>query len=260
MHPKGKPEFECAQRSGVLERHVDRVARAGDVRRLVTEGCRQGRLIAHHDDATGLGHEHPLVGIDGHGVCAFEAGEALGHHRSRRQAVCAIDVHPDPVIRADVGDRVERIDGSGEGCARCADNGDGCAARREIRADHRVECAGAHAPVFVDRYGAQVVRPDAEQLDRAHDGVVRIRGAVGHGARRRTRPPAARHSSLACRGESGDVGDGATGGEGPACEWKADELRGPAQRLRLDESGRTGVQREVGVVGVRQQVSQRTDL
>ena len=260
MHPEGQPQLECAQRSGVFERHVDRIARAGDVRRLVSEGCRKCRLVAHHDDATGLGHEHPLVRVHGHRVRTIQAREALGHDRRRRQAVCTVDMHPDPVLGADIRDGIERVYCPGECGARCADDGDRRESCRKVGADHGVERVGAHAAVLIDRYGAQVVGPDAEQLDRSHDGVVRIRRAVGHGTRRRTRPPAARHRALACRGECGDVGDGATGGEGSAGEREADELRRPSQRLRLDERGRTGVQGEVGVVGVREQVSERADL
>ena len=84
-------------------------------------------------------------------------------------------MHPDPVLGADVGDRLERVDGARERRSRCGDHGDGCAAGCTIGANQLIEGRGAHAAVLINGHGAEVVGPDAEQLDRAHDRVVGIR-------------------------------------------------------------------------------------
>ena len=138
------------------------------------EGGCEGGFIAHHDDAARLGHEQPLVGVDRDRVGPLQAYETLGDHRCCGQTVGTIDMHPDAMFRADVGDRIQGIDGAGERGARRGDDRDGDAARCKVGADQPIECLRSHATVVIDRHGTQVVGADAEQLDRAHDGVVRV--------------------------------------------------------------------------------------
>ena len=101
----------------------------------------------------------------------------LGEHRGR--AVATVDVHPDAVLRAAVGDRIERVDRARVDGARVRDHGDGERACRDVRAKHRVERVGAHAQRVIRWDDANLRAAESEQLDRLLMTRVRL-GALVH--------------------------------------------------------------------------------
>ncbi len=117
------------------------------------------------------------------------------------------------------------------------------------------------APLRVHRQRDHAVGADAEHLDRALHGVVRVDGGVDPRLDVAQAAPArARHGALAGGRERGHVGDRAAARDraGPAGE--ADELADPAQHLALDRRRGAAVGREVDVEGGGERVRDDADL
>ncbi len=127
--------------------------------------------------------------------------------------------------------------------------------------------ASARAPGCEPAFGAerdraQVRRADAERLDRPGDRVMHLLRAVDRHALA-AEPLVARAGQgvFARGGERGRVRDRATARERPGRIGRvADELGRPADRLLLDQRRGSRVDREVDVVGMREQVADRPDL
>ena len=112
-----EPELQGAERAGVLERDVDHVARAAlvrDVRLVVREGIEEVLAAADEKNAAGLRKVEPLVRVERDRVDAVEPGEQVRRRgsRRRRQPVGAVDVQPDALLRADVRQGGDRVDGA----------------------------------------------------------------------------------------------------------------------------------------------------
>ena len=124
-----EPELERAERPRVLEGDVDHVplrALVRDVRLLVRE--RAGRSSRRRTSTT-----PQAFGRKSH-LCASSVTESARSSPAKRcpadgvvaagEPVGAVDVEPDAPLRADVGERVDRVDGTGERRARGRDDRD----------------------------------------------------------------------------------------------------------------------------------------
>ena len=266
MHAKREPELQRPERPGVLERDVGRVVLLAVVRQigaLVAEGGSEVGAVANEDDAARLRQVEPLVRVDRDRVGELDASKERFGRRDAgsRQAVGTVDVQPDPPLPADVGERVDRVDGAGERRAGGGDDRHRHDARREVGVDRPCDRLGPKAAALVDREPANVVRPDPEQLGRADDGVVHLLGAVD-------RERAAGDAGLARAGKRAFAGCGERGEvrNRPATRERArlrriaDELARPAHRLQLDLRGGAGPDGEVGVVAGGERIGDHADL
>ena len=184
---------------------------------------------------TGFGQVEPLVRVDRDRVGALEPAEERrgAGRRGRGSAVRAVDVEPHAVLGADVGNRVEGIDGAGAGGAGDAHDGDRRDAGGAIGLDRAGELVGAHAQGVVAADDAQRAAAEAEHVAGAADRVVRVLAGVDRGRSRRHAVLARfRQRSSARRGETGQVGVRAAAREVPDAGREADQLGEPAPRDR----------------------------
>ncbi len=229
---------------------VRAVADVLEVRGLVGERVVERRGVAQQDAAHGLRQVEPLVRVDRERVDALEPAEQGSARRRGRRggAVGAVDVHPDVVLGADVGEGVERIDGARAGRARDADDGDGRHAGRDVRLDRAGELVGPDAEGVVAADLAKRAPAQAEHVAGAADRVVGLLGGVDRGrtgldaqlARGRQGPgPGA--------GQAREVGERPAAREVADPGRESDQLREPAPRHVLHLGGRARAPSEVGV-------------
>ena len=187
--------------------------------------------------AAGLREVHPLVRVDAQRVGAVEPGE----QRLRRGTVAAappvgaVDVEPDTARLADVGDRVERVDRSGQRRAGRRDDGDRDDARGDVFVDRRRERLRSRA--VGGRRSAAAGRSRrrfrAARRPASPSSAPPPRRTARHAAPRGpSREPGQR--ALARRGERGDVRHRAAAREGARARGEAEELRRPLDGLLLD--------------------------
>ena len=179
MCPEREPELQGAERTRVLEGDVHRVQVVLLVRQvplLMREHVQEVLATPHEHDPAGLGQVQPLVRVDRDRVGPLESRERGSHRRypGRRQPIRAVDVEPDAALLADVGEPVDRVDRTGERRAGRRDDRDRCDARAEIFVDRGSDAPWIEPPRVVVGERAEVLRPDAEDLDRARDRVVRV--------------------------------------------------------------------------------------
>lgn len=84
VHPEREPELERPERTGVLERGLERMEPAR-LPRHVLGAMRERRLerphVANEEDAAGLGQEQPLAGIERDRVRALDPAKQLPRSR-----------------------------------------------------------------------------------------------------------------------------------------------------------------------------------
>ena len=91
---------------------------------------------------------------------------------NRRPAVGRIDVHPDVVPAADIGDRIEIVDRAGVGRARGCDNGDPLDVADAIVVQRRLEGVDLHPEVRAGGDSPDRRAAESQQLNRlAHAGM-----------------------------------------------------------------------------------------
>ena len=137
---QAEPQREAAGAAREVEREVARVPLVAadhvEVRAVLgVGGAGEGRLAVHEGGAV-VRREQPLVGVDAEAVGALEPAAQLGRRRraQRRAAVGGVDVQPQPVLGADVGDRVELVDGADVRRAEVGDDGEQAVGARLRRA------------------------------------------------------------------------------------------------------------------------------
>ena len=253
-HPRAEPT-ERVRHLDALPDGPDRprigpVADVLEVRRLVGEGGVEHAAVTQQDAADRLREVEPLVRIDRDRVRPLEPAEEVGgaRGRGRGSAIGSVDVHPDAVLGADVGERVERVDRAGAGRAGDAHDRDGGHAGGAVALDGARELVGADAERVVAADHAQGAPAEAEDVARARDRVVRLTGGVDRG-----RP--GRHAVLARRGQCtrtrarqpGQVGERSAAREVADPGREADQLGQPAPGDVLHLRGRPGAAAEIGV-------------
>ena len=126
------------------------------------------RALAHEDAAGLVRLVEPLVRVERRRVGALEAaeGRAASFGQHREPAVRSVDVEPDPVRAADVGELVERIDRARVGGACIADRREGLTSGRDVRLDRSVQRLGADPVQVVDRHEVHLLGPEAEHANR----------------------------------------------------------------------------------------------
>ena len=155
-----------------------------------------------------------------------------------------------PCSAHDVGDRVDRVDRAGQRRPRGRDDGDGDHAGGAVARERVGERGRVHPARAVERDPAHGARAQPARLDRAHDRVVRLVGAVDGGAAAADAVVARAGQRALARGEQrGEVRRHAAARERALGEREADELGDPAQRLLLDAVRAAGRRGEVRVVG-----------
>ena len=203
------------------------------------------------------------MGVDRDRVGAIDAAEEVGHlgHARRREAVGAVDVEPDVPLGADVGERIDRVDGTGQRRAGRRDDRDRDDAGGEVGVDGRGDGLRAQAAPLVDRERAHLVRADPEQLGGADDRVVHLRGAVeGEAGAREALVARAGERTLPRGRQRGQVRGRAAARERARLAREADELARPADGLHLDLGGGARPDGEVDVVAGGERVGDHPDL
>ena len=186
--PQRHPGTEAAERVGDLDALPDRpdrpcersVADVLEVGGLAAEGRSERAGIAQQDAADRLRQVEPLVRVDRERVDAVETGEEV-RARGRRgggSAVGAVHVQPHAVRCADVGERVERVDGAGARGAGDADHRDRRDAGGNVGLDRARELVGPDAEGIVAADRAQRPPAEAEDVAGALERVVHVLGRV----------------------------------------------------------------------------------
>jgi hypothetical protein len=133
--------------------------------------------LAYEDAPTRVGRVEPLVRVERDRVGTLDAGELgaeiVGEHR--RSAVSGVDVEPEPLVGADVGDLAQGIDRSGRHRSPAPDDGDGADSVIPIGLDRVAKLVHPHAVGIVDRDVPQRRRAQPEH----------VRGPVVHDVRLR---------------------------------------------------------------------------
>ena len=128
---------------------------------------------------------------------------------------------------------------------------------RSPRRGRRAASGGARR----DRTARRLSEPDAQQLDRPRHGVVDLLRAVdGDASPAEPGVARSRHRSFAGRRERAHVADRAAARERTTRGREPDELRDPANGLILDLRRCAGIDRQIDVVGVGEEVGEGTDL
>ena len=156
--PDRGPDLERAGHPAELQAEVREVHLAlGDHRVLQIVGghlerAAQSRAIAHQHGTALEWLVQPFVRIERHGVGALDAGQGRTPAFGERgeTAVRGVNVHPHPVLGADVGDRRERVDAAAVGRPGGGRYEDGAAPERDICLDRADERVGAHGVIVVD--------------------------------------------------------------------------------------------------------------
>ena len=102
-------------------------------------------------------------------------------HEPRGRAVGAVDVEPQALAVAQVGEIVERVDGAGAGRARRADDAERRQADLTVDVQRGVDRRGLEPVRGVGAQHAQVGGVEAEHAPRLQDGAVRVLGHVARG-------------------------------------------------------------------------------
>src|SRR4051812_5718656 len=129
MNPQSEPELKRVHAARPLCAHFEVVddrcsgnfwhVRSGDAER-----CLKHLRAAGQNHACGEGHGEPLVWIDSDRVGPFDAGYEMVMlvAESSGGAVCAVHVQPEGVTLADIGKRIQVVDGAGICGADGSDN------------------------------------------------------------------------------------------------------------------------------------------
>ncbi len=159
-------------------------------------------------------------------------------------------MHPHAVPGADLGHGVQRVHRAGQGRSPRGDDGDRGHAVGAVGGDGLLQGVRPQAPAIVEGQLADRVTSQADHLDRAHDGLMRLLRAVdGPSAAPDPSHPAARQGPLAGSQQRGEVGHHAAAGEHALAERVADELSHPPHRLALEEVDGPARGGRVDVVG-----------
>src|SRR5947209_4389102 len=80
--------------------------------------------LANEDAAGSVRQKEAFVRVERDRIRALDARKTLLSvvAESERAAVCAVDVKPEPFVSAEIGDRAQRVDGSGVRRARGGDD------------------------------------------------------------------------------------------------------------------------------------------
>jgi hypothetical protein len=131
----------------------------------------------------------------------------------------------------------------------------------DVGVDRLRQQVGPHPAEPVERDRPEIVRADPEQLDRARDRVVDLFGAVhGRVTGGETAVARAGQRPLSCRRDRRQVADRAAARERAVRRRVPDELGDPADRLMLHHRGGAGVDGQIDVVRLCQQIPDRPDL
>ena len=193
VEPEGldrQPDLERAPAARELEPEVGEVDLAVlDLGVLEVVGhdlerAAQQPSVAHEEAAALHRLVEPLVRVERDRVRRLDAGQrraaALGEHRE--PAVRGVDVQPHAVAAADVGQRAERIDGTGVGRTGGDRREQRRAALGDVDLDRPLEPPRVEPPVRACGEHTQLLGPEAEQARRARQRRVRLVGHVGDDA------------------------------------------------------------------------------
>ena len=179
-----------------------------------------------------------------------------------RPAVGRVDVQPQPVLGAQVGDRGQRVDGAGGGGAGRRDDHERPHAGPDVVGHGPAQVVEAHPVAVVGGDGAHGPLAQTEHVGRLGDRRVGLRGGVEHEAQAIHAVPAdvPVGARVASRLERGQVrGRPAARHQAAGACRQAEPLRQPPHQMQL-ELGRGRRDRpsaHVGVESGRQQVARR---
>ncbi len=242
---QGGPEFQRPEAAALLNPEL----RKPGQRRVIAEMRRHERervshrLAVAHQRAAALDRDvHPLVRVDRGAVGAAQTVEQrpeLGDQR-RRTAVRGVDMKPQRLAPAQIGDLPERIDGPGVHCSGRRGHARRRQAGRPIRPDLTLEGGDVEAPRPIHRDASQAVMADPEKLDGLLEAAVTL-GRCVHDqptGRHALGPHAARRPDVAHDGEPDQVGDRSTARQDAAAVLReSDDVPHPAQHGVFDVGG-----------------------
>ena len=163
-----------------------------------------------------------------------EVGVLRRQHR--RRAMRAVHVEPEPALPAEVGDRLERIEGPRGRGAGAGDDGEHLASGALGRGERLRQCLGSEAKSLIHRDGEDSRAAEAEDLRRPLHAVVRlVRHEDGQwlAAGEPLLPDVATADRLPCREERGEVSDRAARGQHSVRTRRATLPAAPSRRARV---------------------------
>ena len=200
-----------------------------------------------------VGLEEPLVRVDADRVGALDAAQPPGSRLGDRReaAVRRVDVQPDALRGAVVGDRVQRVDGAGAGGAGVGAYRDGRAARGAVGLDGGSERGRIEAEVVAGRQHTNGVGADADDARGAGLGAVALVAHVDGGPSRVPRCLSCRHEGVEGGGRAAARQHAARGLgiSQPAPEPVDDDRLELARTARGQPSGRVDVEAGHEIVG-----------
>ena len=199
----------------------------------------------------------PLVGVERDRVGELEPGESLATSvgEACERSVGAVDVQPDAVLAADLGELSQRIDRSDRGRAGICHDDERRQSGHDVGGDGRPERIGPHSRTPVGRDHAYLVGPESERPCRARERRVRLVGQVQDRALVHRADP-----RLARAGERRQVRDRAPGDEhSRRSRLVADPLADPVEHDELEHRRPRGAEppARVEIEGARDQVAER---
>ncbi len=203
--------------------------------------------------------EEPLVRVERDRIGAIEVGHARGvaGRQSGGTSVRGVDVEPQVLGRGHVGQLADDVDRAGVGRPGHAGDRERDEARRPVGGDGGGDRRAAQPEPIVRREHDQRLGREAQQIEGASDGEMRLVGGVHPNAvegRPTGRPAGAEQPAevdVAGQGHAHEVGHHPARGQQPECvRTVPDEVGQPAHDLLLDERGeRPGVPHVDALVG-----------
>ena len=242
MELEGEPDERRAVRSRQLGAPLEVVRQPrergdpAEVRAAPFVRVDEQRRVADEQTPDAIWQEQALVCVDGHGVGALDAPQALTAPggQGEEPAVRGVDVEPGAGIGCDVGQAVERVDAAGVRTARGGDDEERRSARGRVGLDRLRQLVRVTSPLGVGRDRPDRLRRDADQPRRLDHRVMHPLRGVHRPAGRITGVGTRRDERRLVRERPARQQDATRG-------WRqAEEVRHPTEHalLHRDHGGR----------------------
>ena len=202
--------------------------------------------VAEEGEADPVREVEPLVTVDGDRVRPLEPDDERRRARTEAEegAEGAVDVEPEPVLGAEIGDLGQRVCSAGVRRACVGDHDRGEDAVRTVARDRRLERDGVEAIVGVDLDAPHAVGTEPERAERLDVREVQLGRAVDREGRECAHAVAIHVDAepapdvVPCDGQRDEVRARGTAREDRTAAGKLEEVGEPAEHDLLELRGR----------------------